>query len=42
MGCKKESMDLLDMKSKDMNNTWRWMRKSDLEGCTEALTVHMD
>ena len=27
-----------DMEDKDKNNTWRWMRKSDLKGCTEALT----
>ena len=26
-----------DMEDKDKNNTWRWMRKSDLKGCTEAL-----
>ena len=26
-----------DMKDKDKNNTWRWMRKSDLKGCTKAL-----
>ena len=25
------------MEDKDKNNTWRWMRKSDLKGCTEAL-----
>ena len=23
-----------DMEDKDKNNTWRWMRKSDLKGCT--------
>ena len=26
-----------DMKDNDGNNTWRWMRKSDLKGCTKAL-----
>ena len=26
-----------DMEDKDKNNTWRWMTKSDLKGCTEAL-----
>ena len=26
-----------DMDSKDKNNTWRWMRKSDLKGWTEVL-----
>ena len=26
-----------DMEDKDMNNTRRWMRKSDLKGCAEAL-----
>ena len=26
-----------DMEDKDKNNTMRWMRKSDLKGCTEAL-----
>ena len=26
-----------DMEGKDKNITWRWMRKSDLKGCTEAL-----
>ena len=26
-----------DMEDKDKNNKWRWMRKSDLKGCTEAL-----
>ena len=26
-----------DMEDKDKNNTWRWMRKSDLKGCSEAL-----
>ena len=25
-----------DMEDKD-NNTWRWIRKSDLKGCTEVL-----
>ena len=25
------------MEDKDENNTWRWMRKSDLKGCTKAL-----
>ena len=25
------------MEDKDKNNTWRWMRKSDLKGCIEAL-----
>ena len=25
-----------DMEDKN-KNTWRWMRKSDLNGCTEAL-----
>ena len=24
-------------KNKDTINTWRWMRKSDLKGCTEIL-----
>ena len=26
-----------DMEDKDKSNTWRWMRKSDLKGCTEAM-----
>ena len=26
-----------DMEDKDKNSTWRWMRKGDLKGCTEAL-----
>ena len=26
-----------DMEDKDKNNTWRWMRKSDLKGCAETL-----
>ena len=26
-----------DMEDKDRNNVWRWMRKSDLKGCTKAL-----
>ena len=26
-----------DMEDKDKDNTWRWMRKGDLKGCTEAL-----
>ena len=26
-----------DMEDKDKNNTWRWMRKSGLKGCTKAL-----
>ena len=26
-----------DMENKDTNNTWTWMRESDLERCTEAL-----
>ena len=26
-----------DMEDKDKNNTQKWMRKSDLKGCTEAL-----
>ena len=26
-----------DMEDKDKINTWRWIRKSDLKGCTEAL-----
>ena len=26
-----------DMEDKDKNNTWRWMTKSDLKRCTEAL-----
>ena len=26
-----------NMEDKDKNNTWKWMRKSDLKGCTEAL-----
>ena len=25
------------MENKDMYNTWRWMRKIDLKGCTKAL-----
>ena len=25
------------MEDKEKNNTWRWMRKSNLKGCTEAL-----
>ena len=24
-------------KNKDTINTWRWMRKSDLKGCTKIL-----
>ena len=27
------------MEDKDMNNTWRWMRKSDLKGLTMTLTI---
>ena len=26
-----------DMEDKNKNNTWRWMRKSDLKGSTKAL-----
>ena len=26
-----------DMEDKDKSNTWRWMRKSDLKGCTKSL-----
>ena len=26
-----------DMEDNDKSNTWRWMRKSNLKGCTEAL-----
>ena len=26
-----------DMEDKDKNNTWRWMRKINLKGCTETL-----
>ena len=26
-----------DMEGKDKSYTWRWMRKSDLKGCTKAL-----
>ena len=26
-----------DVEDKDKNNTWKWMRNSDLKGCTEAL-----
>ena len=26
-----------NMEDKDKNNTWGWVRKSDLKGCTEAL-----
>ena len=26
-----------DMEDKDNSNTWRWMRKSDLKGCSEAF-----
>ena len=26
-----------DTEDKDKNNAWRWMRKSDLKGCTEVL-----
>ena len=26
-----------DMEDKDKSNTWRWMRKSDLKECTDAL-----
>ena len=26
-----------DVEDKDKNNTLRWMRKSDLKGCTKAL-----
>ena len=25
------------MEDKDKNNTWRWMRKSDMKGCTKTL-----
>ena len=28
---------LRGMNDKDKNNTWRWLQKSDLKGCTEAL-----
>ena len=28
---------LKEMESKDKVNTWRWLQKSDLKGCTEAL-----
>ena len=28
-----------DMEGKDKNNTWRWMRKSDLKGCTQACSA---
>ena len=27
-----------DTEDQDKNNTWRWIRKSELEGFTEALT----
>ena len=26
-----------DMEDKDKNSTWRWMKKSDLKRCAEAL-----
>ena len=26
-----------DIEKKDKSNTWRWMRKSDLKGCTKSL-----
>ena len=26
-----------DMEDKDKDNIWRWMRKSDLKGCTDAM-----
>ena len=26
-----------DMVDKDKNNTWRWVRKSNLKACTEAF-----
>ena len=26
-----------DIVDKGKNNTWRWMRKNDLKGCTEPL-----
>ena len=26
-----------DVEDKDKNNTWGWIRKSNLKGCTEAL-----
>ena len=26
-----------DMQDNDKNNTWKWMRKSDLKECTKAL-----
>ena len=26
-----------NMENKDRDNTWRWMRKSDLKGCTKAF-----
>ena len=38
MDCKKNYGQFArDMEDKDKNNTWRWMRKSDLKGRTEAL-----
>ena len=28
---------MANLEDKDKNNIWRWMRKSDLKGCTDAL-----
>ena len=28
---------LRDMDEKDIQNSWKWFRSSDLKGCTEAL-----
>ena len=28
---------LREVNEKDLNSTWRWLQKSDLKGCTEAL-----
>ena len=28
---------LREVNGKDQNSTWRWLQKSDLKGCTEAL-----
>ena len=35
---KKNGQFSRDMEDKDKNNTWRCMRKSNLKGCTKALT----
>ena len=38
MDCKKNAQTIVrDMEDKDKNNIWRWIRKSYLKGCIEAL-----